>query len=111
VKRICSDCQTSYEPNEKEKALLGLEDGEVIYRGQGCNACNHTGYRGRTGIHEILPIYDSIKTMIDERKPIESIRQQAMQSGMITLRQSCRQLVLNGTTTVEELLRMTYSLE
>ncbi|WP_283408554.1 type II secretion system ATPase GspE [Anoxynatronum buryatiense] len=111
VKRICPDCQTSCEPNEKERELLNLDNGAVIYRGKGCNACNQTGYRGRTGIHEILPMYDRIKTMIDERKPIESIRQQAIQSGMITLRQSCRQLVLNGTTTVDELVKMTYSLE
>ncbi|MEN1759275.1 type II secretion system ATPase GspE [Anoxynatronum sibiricum] len=111
VKRICPDCQAAYEPNEKEKELLGLDNGVAIYRGKGCNACNHTGYRGRTGIHEILPMYDRIKTMIDERKPIESIRQQAMQSGMITLRQSCRQLVLSGITTVDELVKMTYSLE
>ncbi len=111
VKKICENCKEPYEPGYKEKKLLGLENGAVIYKGKGCNACNHTGYKGRTGIHEILPIYDTIKTMIDQRAPQEHIKDKAMESGMITLRKSCQQLVLNGTTTVDELLKMTYSLD
>ena len=111
VKRICTNCKTSYEPSEKDKLLLGLANGALLYRGVGCNACNHTGYRGRVGIHEILPMYESIKSLVDTNQPLEKIRAAAAQHGMITLRESCRQLVLSGITTVDELLRMTYSLE
>jgi type IV pilus assembly protein PilB len=111
VKRICTNCKESYVPAEKERRLLGLANGAFIYRGVGCNACNHTGYRGRTGIHEILPMYDSIKTLVDTRQPTEVIRAAASEMGMVTLRESCKQLVLAGVTTVDELIRMTYSLE
>ncbi|RQD70559.1 MAG: type II secretion system protein GspE [Tindallia sp. MSAO_Bac2] len=111
VKKICENCKSPYEPNFKEKKLLGLEDGETIYHGTGCNACNRTGYKGRTAIHEILPMYDSIKNAIDQQKGNEYIKKEAMEHGMITLRQSCRHLVLKGVTTVDELIKMTYSLD
>ena len=111
VKRICTNCKTSYLPNPQERILLGLENGAVLYRGAGCNACNQTGYRGRIGIHEILPMYEDIKALIDRREPLDKVRALASQHGMVTLRESCCQLVHAGVTTVEELLRMTYSLE
>lgn len=111
VKKICTSCKHPYEPTFKEKRILGLENGHTIYKGEGCNACNHTGYKGRTGIHEILPMYDHIKTLIDEGKPMEVIKHKALESGMITLRESARQLVLDGTTTVEELMKLTYALD
>ncbi|MDW7672419.1 MAG: GspE/PulE family protein [Bacillota bacterium] len=111
VKKICENCKESYVPDYKDRMLLGLENGAVIYRGKGCNACNHTGYKGRTGIHEILPMYEDIRNMIDKRMPQDEIKQKALDSGMITLRQSCQQLVLDGVTTVDELIKMTYSLE
>lgn len=111
VKKICTSCNVSYEPSLKEKRILGLENGQLIKKGEGCNACNHTGYKGRTGIHEILPMYDNIKTLIDQHKPMEEIRERALESGMVTLRDSARQLVLEGTTTVEELMKLTYALD
>ena len=111
VKKICTSCKQPYQPTEKEKVILGLENGKTIYKGEGCNACNHTGYKGRTGIHEILPMYDSIKTLIDGHQPMEVIKKKALDSGMITLRESCRNLVLEGTTTVDELMKMTYALD
>ncbi len=111
VKRICTNCRESYAPSVQDKTLLGLDNGAVLYRGRGCNACNQTGYRGRIGIHEILPMYDDIKALVDRREPLDTIRAAAARHGMVSLRESCRHLVLTGVTTVEELLRMTYSLE
>ena len=111
VKKICTNCKTPYEPGQKEKDLLNLDNGAVIYKGKGCNVCNHTGYKGRTGIHEILPMYDSIKNMIDEKKSIDAIKNKALDLGMNTLRKSCIELVLNGTTTVDELFKLTYALD
>ena len=110
VKKICSNCKEPYEPDYIEKKMLDLENGSVIYRGKGCNACNHTGYKGRTGIHEILPVTDKIKTMIDQRESLDKIKQEALSEGMVTLRYSCKELVLKGITTVDEMIKMTYSL-
>ena len=110
VKKICSNCKEAYEPDYIEKKMLDLENGSVIYRGKGCNACNHTGYKGRTGIHEILPVTDKIKTMIDQRESLDKIKQEALSEGMVTLRYSCKELVLKGITTVDEMIKMTYSL-
>lgn len=111
VKRVCYNCKTTYEPGHKEKALLGMQDGELLHKGTGCNVCNHTGYKGRIAIHEILPMYDAIKSMIDAHQPIDQIKAVALQHGMTTLRESCKKLVLEGVTTVDELMRMTYSLD
>ena len=111
VKRICNSCKKAYQPGAKERELLGMENGDPLYRGEGCNACNHTGYKGRIAIHEILPMTDSIKNMIDENRTVDHIKQKALEQGMITLRQSCSQLVREGITTIDELIRMTYSLD
>ncbi|HWQ30131.1 MAG TPA: ATPase, T2SS/T4P/T4SS family [Negativicutes bacterium] len=111
VKRICRNCSTPYRPEAMEMKLLGIENGQPLYRGTGCEACGHTGYRGRTAIHEVLPIKSRIKEMIDAGLPAGDIKRKALELGMISLRDSCRQLVLNGVTTVEELLHMTYSMD
>lgn len=111
IKKICKDCKTAYEPDIREKKLLGLEQGELLYKGKGCEACGHTGYKGRTAIHEILPMRSQIKEMVDAGESIGDIKRKALELGMTTLRESCRQLVLNGVTTVEELLHMTYSMD
>lgn len=111
VKKICTNCKTAYPPSAGEIQLLELTDGMMLYKGEGCNACNQTGYRGRTSIHEIMPITKDIKRLIDERSNTEDLRRAAVDQGMTTLRQSCRELVISGITTVDELLRMTYNLD
>jgi type IV pilus assembly protein PilB len=111
VKKICYNCKTEYVPTEKERALLGIGEDILLHYGSGCNVCNHTGYKGRTGIHEILPMHEEIRTMIDRQEASDQIRSKAMELGMLTLRDSCRKLVIKGITTVEELIRLTYSVE
>lgn len=111
VRRICRNCRKPYEPTASEQLSLSLPFGQVLHRGEGCNMCNQTGYRGRIGIHEILPMYDDIRTLIDTRQSLEQLRAAAAAHGVITLKESCRQLVLAGITTTEEMLKMTYSLE
>ena len=111
VKRICDNCKVTYHPGVGEINVLQLPHGAMLHKGEGCNACNQTGYRGRTAIHEVMPITKDIKKLIDERKNTEDLRKSAVNQGMTTLRQSCRELVINGITTVDELLRMTYNLD
>ncbi len=106
VKRICDNCKTSHNIDERDARRLGT--GMIqVHTGEGCNLCNHTGYRGRTAIYEILPVTRKIRELIDAGVGTESIKDQAIQEGMTTLHKSCLELVLNGTTTVEELYRMT----
>ena len=78
-----------------------------IYRGKGCKACNNTGYMGRTGIYEILLLNDEIKRLIVQKASSDVIKQQALKSGMRTLRQDGWEKVLAGITTPEEIMRVT----
>ncbi|SFH47587.1 type II secretion system protein E (GspE) [Tindallia magadiensis] len=111
VKKLCTSCRESYTSTDKEEKLLKLQEPVTLYKEVGCNSCNNTGYKGRTGIHEILPIYGEIKKLIESQSPSNQIKEKAMEKGMITLRDSCRDLVLNGVTSVNELIHITYSLE
>ncbi|MDI9476736.1 MAG: ATPase, T2SS/T4P/T4SS family [Bacillota bacterium] len=111
VKRICDNCKSGYIADELEKKALGAKDtAEVmVYRGKGCNLCNNTGYKGRVAIHEILPITREIRILIDKSASIDDIREEAKKQNFVSLRESCTQLVKEGVTTIEELLRITYS--
>ncbi len=111
VKRICDNCKSGYIADELEKKALGAKDtAEVmVYRGKGCNLCNNTGYKGRVAIHEILPITREIRILIDKGASIDDIRAEAKKQNFVSLRESCAQLVKEGVTTIEELLRITYS--
>ncbi|MDF2546500.1 MAG: type secretion system protein GspE [Anaerosolibacter sp.] len=111
VKKICDNCKVSYRPDNGEIQLLQIRPDVLLHKGQGCNVCNHTGYKGRTAIHEVMPMTKAVKQLIDSRQNTESLRAAAVEQGMKTLRQSCRQLVLQGVTTSDELLRMTYNLD
>ncbi|WP_243096833.1 type II secretion system ATPase GspE [Thermohalobacter berrensis] len=111
VKKICEKCKTEYKPNENERKILGIDNNTFLYKGTGCNYCYNTGYKGRTAIHEILPVNKYIREMIDNNVNITRIRNKAIENGMITLKENCKELVLNGTTTFEELIRVTYTIE
>ncbi len=106
VKKICANCKVDYEITEHEAKLIGV--GWIkLHKGEGCNLCNHTGYRGRTAIYEVMPITSTIRAMIDSNTSIDVIKEQAIKEGLTTLYQSCLDLVLNGMTTIDELLKLT----
>ncbi|MPM55270.1 Type II secretion system protein E [bioreactor metagenome] len=112
VRKICPNCRESYHPTAGEKKTLGIEDDTtLLYRGKGCAACGDSGYKGRTSIHEILPMKEEIKEAIDTNMPMVEIKRLAQTLGMTTLRDSCQELVMSGVTTMEELLRITYSID
>jgi type IV pilus assembly protein PilB len=83
----------------------------LLYKGTGCAYCNNTGYKGRAAIHEVLALTKDIRELVDIRSTDEIIRQKSIENGMITLNKCCIKLVLNGTTTVEELIKVTYSMD
>ena len=111
VRKICPRCKTSYKADYSEKTLLNIDDSILLYKGTGCAFCSNTGYKGRTAIHEILALTKDIRELIDARATDDTIRQKSIENGMITLNECCIRLVLNGITTVEELINVTYSMD
>ena len=113
VRLLCPLCKRLYEPTAEELHEAGLrpEDvvtGQVFFRSVGCDSCNHTGYRGRTAIHELLDMSDQIREMIIERRPGSEIRRQAEREGLSSLRESAVKKVFNGQTTLHEINRVTF---
>jgi type IV pilus assembly protein PilB len=111
LRSICPNCRTNYEPNANTLDQLGLSRHDLgekkFYYGKGCDACNQTGYRGRKGIYELLRITDPLRELINERAPTVTLKQKAIELGMITLRQDGLRSVFDGNTTVEEVLKYT----
>ena len=112
VRLLCHTCKRHYEPTNEELFESGLRPDEVrgkeFYRNVGCDACNHTGYRGRTAIHELLDMSDQIREMIIERRPGSEIRRQAEKEGLSSLRESAIKKVFAGHTTLYEINRVTF---
>ena len=111
IRKICPKCRTPYEPNEAVLSQLGLSPHDIgdknFYYGKGCEACNHTGYKGRKGIYELLHVSDPIRELINERSPSVVLRQKAIELGMQTLRQDGLRSIYDGETTIEEVLKYT----
>lgn len=111
VRRICENCKTKAHVGSFEKEILCIDENTTIYKGSGCSVCNNTGYKGRVAVHEIMLVDRDIREMINCKASIDDIRKVAIEHGMITLKENCRQLILNGVTTVDELVKVAYSLE
>ncbi|HET9419458.1 MAG TPA: GspE/PulE family protein [Chthoniobacterales bacterium] len=111
LRSICPECRTSYQPDQELLAELGIAPHEIgekhFYYGKGCDACNDTGYKGRKGIYELLKITDPLRELINERAPTVTIKQKAVELGMVTLRQDGLRSIFAGDTTVEEVLKYT----
>ncbi|MDQ7822715.1 MAG: type II secretion system ATPase GspE [Candidatus Eremiobacteraeota bacterium] len=109
---ICPNCRESYTPPVESVRRFGLSaytDSEIVfYRGRGCDHCKMTGYRGRTGIHELLTMSDRIRGLILQRASTAELRQCAIEEGMKTMPDDGLRKVLDGVTTIEECLRVVY---
>ncbi len=114
VRRICPHCKESFIMDSSELRDMGLEVGKKdrvkLHGGKGCIKCRTTGYRGRTGIFEVLPYTESIRKMTTERANVENIRIRAREEGMVTLRESAVRKMLVGGTTFDEVLRVTWEM-
>ncbi len=114
VRKICADCKESFMMDASELQEMGLEvvkkEHVKLHRGKGCIKCRTTGYRGRTGIFEVLPYTESIRKMTTERASVENIRIRAREEGMITLRESAVRKMMVGDTTFDEVLRVTWEM-
>ena len=111
VRRICPDCKESYDPPAHELRDLGIMESEKIplYKGAGCAKCFDTGYRGRTGIYELMTLNEEIREMIYKRTTAGSIKKKALELGMQTLRMDGARKVQAGITSLAEVLRVTQS--
>lgn len=109
VRTLCPDCKQPHEPNQQEAENLGVTDiasMPTIYSARGCAACNQTGYRGRTGIHELLLVDEKIREMVHEGHGEQAIERHIRKSTPSIREDGCRK-VLAGITSLEEVLRVT----
>ena len=111
VRRICPECRKEYEPTDEELSLLGIrrQPGMKFYRGEGCPHCFHTGYKGRTGVFEILLVNSEVHRMILNRAPREEILPAIEKDGFVPISDMVRKMVIDGVTTTEEASRTIYS--
>ena len=109
VRVLCPRCKEPYEPEEAQWTELGLEKDTLgpIFRAKGCEKCLETGYRGRTGIYEFLRMTESIKGLVLQTSDSNQIGRAARKEGMVSLREDGIQKVIEGKTTISEVLRVT----
>ena len=108
VRRVCPSCRVASVAEDAEATEIGLRRGARIFAaGAGCEGCKGTGYRGRTGIHELLVLDDAVRSLVMQRSDAAAVRRYATQHGMPTLRDDGAAKVAAGETTVEEVLRVT----
>jgi type IV pilus assembly protein PilB len=115
VRKLCLFCRVEYEPSEDELKAIGMTksdiEGQKIYKADGCKQCNHVGYKGRTGIYELMTLNDDMRELILERASTGEIMKAARASGMKTLREAGVTKVLAGVTSIEEVLGETVEAE
>ena len=113
VRRICPHCKTSYEASDDELSELGIANPEhkkiTFYKGEGCAECLHTGYKGRTAVFEILTLNSDIKNAFREKVSHKQLEEIINESGFISMHNEAIRLVLDGTTTAKEAMRVTHS--
>ena len=110
VRRLCAKCKEEYTPTKEELDFIGLDSGRVkedLWRAKGCAECRNTGYRGRTAIFEMIPMSRNLRSLVYDNANEDEIREAALKNGMIALREAGIKRVLDGTTTIEEILRST----
>ncbi|MCY3003626.1 MAG: GspE/PulE family protein [Planctomycetota bacterium] len=112
VRRVCASCKTSYQPDDDLLRELGPDGdrmrGATFHYGRGCDECHHTGYRGRSGIYEVMLIDDELRRIVLKNGSTAELRSAAIRNGMKTLRESGLAAVAEGRTTIEEVLRETF---
>ncbi len=112
VRRLCTSCRVPRLADDDEKIILGVEDPEedvVLYEPVGCPLCNDTGYSGRIGVYEMMPVSKELQSVIARGATADVIEKQALEEGMSTLKMSAAKHVLNGTTSISEMKKIVYT--
>lgn len=106
VKRLCPECKKRGKTNAKEMEILGITEPINVWRPQGCQFCNNTGYKGRAAVHEIMYMNEDMRSTVAKEKNLDVLREAAKKNGMVTLWTSCRKLVERGVTSIQELMTL-----
>ena len=112
VRRLCTSCRVPRLAEDDEKIVLGVKDPEddvVIYEPEGCPLCNDTGYSGRIGVYEMMPVSKALQAVIAKGATADVIEKQALKEGMSTLKMSAARHVLKGTTSMAEMKKIVYT--
>lgn len=109
VRRLCPSCRKPHTADENEMMILNVDKPVTIYKSEGCPACQSSGYRGRTAIHEVMMVEKEHRNIITRGGSAEDIRDVAVKNGMVDLFESCKSLVLNGTTSIQEMVKTVYA--
>jgi type IV pilus assembly protein PilB len=111
VRKICVECRTEFEPSDEllMELQLPIETARQysFYYGRGCQRCNNSGYKGRTGLYELLDVTDDIRDLVTSNASVDDIRNFARSQGMTTLREAGLKLIFDGVTTIDEVVRET----
>ena len=106
IKKLCPVCRKKIKTTAKEMRILGLSQPTYIYEPHGCQFCNDTGYKGRIGIHEVMHLNADMRNLIMRNRNNEALKECATKNGMVSLWDSCRDLVLEGVTGISELMTL-----
>jgi len=110
VRRLCNKCKEEYTPSNEELGLVGLDPSRVpktLFKAKGCAECRNTGYKGRLAIFEMIPMARDLRKLVFDNANEDDIRQASLKNGMQTLREAGNARILDGTTSIEEVLRST----
>lgn len=112
-RRVCSECKEPEKHPNEALIAAGVPEDQIgkftVYKGKGCTVCNDTGYKGRIGVYQVMPMFDDIKEMVLSGANTAEIKQESMRLGVKTMRQSALTKMMEGVTTLEEVLRTTVS--
>ena len=108
IRKVCQTCKKQRKVNEREIENLGFEENDHIYSAdpEGCQNCGKKGYKGRAGLYELLIPSQKINSLVNDRRPDNEIKVQAIEDGMMTLSDEARSMVMSGTTSIEEISRV-----
>jgi type II secretory ATPase GspE/PulE/Tfp pilus assembly ATPase PilB-like protein len=107
LRKICEECKTAYHPIQAVREKLNIGPEALLYKGAGCPVCRYTGYKGRTGVYEVLVMDDDIRELVLTRISSEAIRRMAIEKGMMLMYDDALEKVRLGRTTIEEALNVT----
>ncbi|MBL4885441.1 MAG: Flp pilus assembly complex ATPase component TadA [Planctomycetaceae bacterium] len=111
VRKICTECRSEFDPSDELLMELQLPIKQArqysFYYGKGCQRCNNSGYKGRTGIYELMKVDDDIRDLISTNASVDEMRNMARSQGMTTLRESGLKMIFDGITTIDEVVRET----
>ncbi|MCM8779822.1 MAG: type II secretion system protein GspE, partial [Candidatus Omnitrophica bacterium] len=109
---ICDKCKEKYNAPPEVSKELGIEGKHEFYKGKGCSKCKGTGFLGRIGIYELMPMNEEIRAMVDLKKSADEIKRKALEMGIMkTLREDGLEKATRGITTLEEVVRVTTKIE